>query len=46
MRYKSCYWIESGINFDIDSYKVCCLYSAKGGGNTIIEDGYKGTPVD
>ncbi len=46
MRYKSCYWIESGINFDIDSYKVCCLYSAKGGGNTIIEDNYKGTPVN
>ncbi len=46
MRYKSCYWIESGINFDIDSYKVCCLYSAKGGGNTIIEDHYKGKPVD
>ena len=46
MRYKSCYWIESGINFDIDAYKVCCLYSAKGGGNTIIEDNYKGKPVD
>lgn len=46
MKYKSCYWIESGINFDIDSYKVCCLYSAKGGGNTIIEDNYKGKPVN
>lgn len=46
MRYKSCYWIESGINFDIDAYKVCCLYSAKGGGNTIIRDNYKGEPVD
>lgn len=46
MRYKSCYWIESGINFDIDSYKVCCLYSAKGGGNTIVKDNYKGEPVD
>lgn len=46
MRYKSCYWIESGINFDIDAYKVCCLYSAKGGGNTIICDNYKGEPVD
>ncbi len=46
MRYKSCYWIESGINFDIDSYKVCCLYSAKGGGNTIIEDNYKGQSVN
>lgn len=46
MRYTSCHWIESGINFDIDSYKVCCLYSAKGGGNTIIQDNYKGEPVD
>lgn len=46
MRYKSCYWIENGINFDIDSYKLCCLYSAKGGGNTIIENNYKGQPVD
>ena len=46
MRYKSCYWIESGINFDIDAYKVCCLYSAKGGGNTIIQNEYKGEPID
>ena len=46
MRYKSCYWIESGINFDRDAYKVCCLYSAKGGGNTIVKDNYKGEPVD
>lgn len=46
MRYRSCHWIESGINFDRDSYKVCCLYSAKGGGNTIIEDNYKGKPID
>lgn len=46
MRYKSCYWIESGINFDTDAYKVCCLYSAKGGGNTIIEDNYKGKPIN
>lgn len=46
MRYKSCYWIETGINFDIDAYKVCCLYSAKGGGNTVIEEDYKGKPVD
>lgn len=46
MRYKSCYWIESGINFDRDSYKVCCLYSAKGGGNTIIEDNYNGHKID
>ena len=46
MRYKSCVWIENGINFDIDSYKVCCLYSAKGGGNTIIKDNYKGEKVN
>ena len=46
MRYKSCYWIESGINFDINAYKICCLYSAKGGGNTIIEDHYKGKPIN
>ncbi len=46
MRYKSCHWIESGINFDRDAYKICCLYSAKGGGNTIVKDNYKGEPVD
>ena len=46
MRYKSCYWIESGINFDIDTYKICCLYSAKGGGNTIVKNNYKGEPID
>lgn len=46
MRYKSCYWIEAGINFDVDSYKVCCLYSAKGGGNTVVKADYKGEPVD
>lgn len=46
MRYKSCYWIEAGINFDINSYKICCQYSPKGGGNTIVEDNYKGKPVD
>lgn len=46
MRYKSCYWIERGINFDVESYKVCCLYSAKGGGNTIVKDNYKGEKVN
>ncbi len=46
MKYKSCYWIESGINFDTDAYKVCCLYSSKGGGNTVVQDNYKGEPVD
>ncbi len=46
MRYKSCYWIESGITFDKTAYKLCCLYSAKGGGNTTIKDNYKGGPVD
>ncbi len=46
MRYKSCHRIESGISFDVDSYKVCCLYSGKGGGNTIIKDNYKGEKVD
>jgi len=46
LKYKSCQWIEEGINFDRDSYKVCCLYSAKGGGNTIIEDNYNGHPID
>lgn len=46
MKYKSCYWIEAGINFDTNSYKVCCLYSAKGGGNTIVKDNYKGESID
>lgn len=46
MRYKSCIWLNQGINFDLDSYKVCCLYSGKGGGNTIVKSGYKGEPID
>lgn len=46
MRYKSCDWIESGISFDVDSYKVCCLYSAKGGGNTIVKENYNGEKID
>lgn len=46
MKYKSCTWLNQGINFDINSYKICCLYSGKGGGNTIIKDNYKGEPVN
>ena len=46
MKYKSCPWIEEGINFDRRAYKICCLYSAKGGGNTIVEDNYKGALPD
>lgn len=46
MKYRSCVWLNQGINFDIDSYKICCLYSGVGGGNTIVKSGYKGEPVD
>ena len=46
MHYKSCDWIESGISFDVDSYKVCCLYSALGGGNTVVKEDYKGEPIN
>ena len=46
MRYKSCDWIENGISFDVDSYKVCCLYSAIGGGNTIVKTEYTGEPIN
>ena len=46
MRYKSCYWLEEGLSFDRDSIKLCCLYSPKGGGNTIIYDNWHGEPVD
>ena len=46
VKYKSCCWIEEGVNFDRRSYKVCCLYSAKGGGNTIIEDNYNGHKIN
>ena len=46
MRYKSCDWIENGISFDVDSYKVCCLYSAMGGGNTVVKSDYNGDAVD
>ncbi len=45
-RYKSCIWLNQGINFDIDSYKICCLYSGTGGGDTIIKSNYKGEPVN
>lgn len=46
MIYKSCTKIEHGINFDIDSIKLCCQYSAKGGGNTKVIDDYQGGPID
>ena len=46
MRYKSCYWIEEGLSFDKDSIKLCCLYSPKGGGNTIVYDNWHGETVD
>lgn len=46
MNYKSCIWINQGINFDINSYKICCLYSGTGGGNTIIKSDYKGEPIN
>lgn len=46
MIYKSCTKIEHGINFDRDAIKICCQYSAKGGGNTIVFDDYKGEKID
>lgn len=46
MIYKSCTKIEHGINFDIDSIKLCCQYSAKGGGNTKVIEDYQGGPID
>lgn len=46
MKYKSCTKIEHGINFDRDSIKLCCQYSAKGGGDTKIIENYKGGPID
>ena len=46
MRYKSCNWIENGISFDVDSYKVCCLYSSEGGGNTVVKANYKGELIN
>ena len=46
MRYKSCNQIEHGINFDRDSIKLCCQYSAKGGGDTRVIENYHGGRVD
>lgn len=46
MKYISCKQIEHGINFDRDSIKLCCQYSAKGGGDTRVIDGYHGEPID
>lgn len=46
MKYKSCIWLNQGINFDIDSYKICCLYSGTGGGNTVIKSPYKGEQIN
>lgn len=46
MKYLSCTKIENGINFDIDSVKLCCQYSAKGGGNTKVIENYKGGILD
>ncbi len=46
MKYKSCTKIEHGINFDINSIKLCCQYSAKGGGNTIVIDNFHGGNIN
>lgn len=46
MIYKSCTKIEHGINFDIDSIKLCCQYSAKGGGNTKVIENFQGGEID
>jgi len=46
LRYRSCRQIEHGINFDIDSIKLCCQYSAKGGGDTKVIEDYHGEPID
>ena len=46
MKYKSCTKIEHGINFDIDSIKLCCQYSAKGGGDTKVIENYTGGDID
>lgn len=46
MKYRSCTKIEHGINFDIDSIKLCCQYSAKGGGNTKVIENYQGGSID
>lgn len=46
MKYKSCYWLENGLHFDIDTIKTCCQYSSLGGGDTIIIKDYHGGKVD
>ena len=46
MKYRSCKQIEHGINFDRDSVKLCCQYSARGGGNTKVIEDYHGETVD
>ena len=46
MKFLSCDKIEYGINFDRDSVKICCQYSSRGGGTTVVFDNYKGEPID
>ena len=46
MIYKSCTWIERGIDFSKDSIKICCLCRPNYLGRTVIFDGYKGGAIN
>lgn len=46
MKYKSCTWIERGIDFSKNSIKICCLCRPNFLGRTVIIEDYNGGPVD
>ncbi len=46
MIYKSCTWIERGIDFSKESIKICCLCRPNFLGRTVIIDDYNGGPID
>jgi len=48
--YKSCEWIENGIDFDVGMYgsniMMCCYVSSIGGGNIMLKTDYNGETID
>ena len=48
--YKSCEWIENGIDFDVGIYgsniMMCCYVSCPGGGNIMLKEDYHGEKID
>ena len=46
MEYTSCNWIAHGLNFEPGHVEMCCLRCHVGGGNVIVQNPYRGEPID